>query len=507
MKNFLPGSNVGIGMPSETNSTSRMSLHDGLREPLIRDAPSSSFSASNEHRRNRNIDFVLLYSFLIFAGRSMWSQTVLSAYIYLLRDGDTEAVGLITAIMGISQLVVSFPAGALADRYRRDLLLRASSLVGTAAVVATVLALRTRSYGVLAVALATWGCFWGLAYTCVSALFADSIEDGDRSYWFTRRTIVIKVGGMMGPATALVMFAILGDSWTVQECSFVMTCGQCLCMPAILLLCFMSDDHSLSNIDVGGEDVSTDNDLESSSDESNTEAAPPSSGICFCLSYDRCVPALVAFADVLGGIAAGMSIRYFPIFFLNNLQLGPVIVQVLYILSPACQIPLSILAQRGAKRFGRCQMTVGMKWIGVCLFVGVILSYKANLPRWLTCALWIGRTSCINSTSALTKSIIMDAVPKSERGKWSALESLNMFSWSGSAFLGGILVEHWSILFNFSITSFLQFVATLPLLFIMGRVQDEGQLASTDNAGGGERAREVAELDCGNDGDDRSAAP
>ena len=169
-----------------------------------------------------------------------------------------------------------------------------------------------------------------------------------------------------------------------------------------------------------------------------------------------------------------MSIRYFPIFFLSNLRLNPVIVQILFFSSVVCQIPLSIVAQRGAKRLGRCQMTVLFKWIGVLCFVSMILSYRYRLSNVLISFLWIGRTSLMNSCSALTKSIIMDAVPQCERGKWSALESVNMFSWSGSAFLGGILVGEEGIIFNFTITCAMQIIATIPLIQLFHKVPAEG---------------------------------
>ena len=173
-----------------------------------------------------------------------------------------------------------------------------------------------------------------------------------------------------------------------------------------------------------------------------------------------------------------MSIRYFPIFFLSNLRLSPVLAQILYFFSVVCQIPLSIVAQRGAKRIGRCQMTVLLKWTGVACFVAMILSYIYRLSSVLISILWVSRTSFMNSCSALTKSIIMDSVPQRERGQWSALESVNMFSWSGSAFLGGILVGEEGILFNFCITSALQLIATIPLILLFGKVQAEGESQS-----------------------------
>ena len=42
-----------------------------------------------------------------------------------------------------------------------------------------------------------------------------------------------------------------------------------------------------------------------------------------------------------------------------------------------------------------------------------------------------------------------------------------MFSWSGSAALGGILVSFDGLLFNFSVTATMQFLATIPVIALM----------------------------------------
>ncbi|GAH01627.1 unnamed protein product, partial [marine sediment metagenome] len=54
----------------------------------------------------------------------------LSAFVYLLKSNDPKYVGLLTAIMGIAQLLISFPSGVLADRYRRDTMLQIGSVIG-----------------------------------------------------------------------------------------------------------------------------------------------------------------------------------------------------------------------------------------------------------------------------------------------------------------------------------------------------------------------------------------
>ena len=43
-------------------------------------------------------------------------------------------------------------------------------------------------------------------------------------------------------------FASFAD-WNVADCSIVILAGQALCVPAFILLCSLSDDHSAKNIE------------------------------------------------------------------------------------------------------------------------------------------------------------------------------------------------------------------------------------------------------------------
>lgn len=53
----------------------------------------------------------------------------------------------------------------------------------------------------------------------------------------------------------------------------------------------------------------------------------------------------------------------------------------------------------------------------------------------------------------------MDHTPREHRGKWNALQTFFSSTWSGSAVIGGALIEHSSILFNFQLTNIIQFFA------------------------------------------------
>lgn len=96
----------------------------------------------------------------------------------------------------------------------------------------------------------------------------------------------------------------------------------------------------------------------------------------------------------------------------------------------------------------------------------MVLAYKATHNVVLVCILFVLRTGFMNATSPLTRSMLMDNVPSHERGKWSALESVNMFSWSGSAALGGVLVGLFGIVRLFAITAVIQLVSSLVVMML-----------------------------------------
>lgn len=490
-------------------------------------------------RSKRNIRLTLAFTALAFAGRSIWSQSVLATYVYLISQHNPAAVGFLTAVMGMFQLISSFPTGYVSDRrwLRRETLLQLASGIGVLAIAVTITALylptqhqsnNNVAYLLLAGSLAIWGVFWGVANTILEAIFADSTPPGTRSKYYTQRSILINMGNTVGPLLALLSFLIFGDEWTTQDCARVMTLGQCICFPAVMILCCFSDardadnhedsstaattlDNSMEEPLLSDQDSDSDADIESAEEEPSTidydEALSSSSSVSSdmesrtyfctrrkehpqeqeqsdsqhivndifgCIPKHRLAPVLISISDLSSGLASGMSIRYFPIFFLDRLHLSPVQVQILYIVAPVLQACLMKSGQYISQQWGRCQVTILHRWIGIaCMFlmIGLAHGFDGNhnhdYYRWLICVIYILRTGFMNSTSPLTKSLLMDSVPAQERGRWTALESVNTFSWSGSAFLGGVLVQVDGILFNFIITATLQFLATIPIVLLI----------------------------------------
>ena len=80
------------------------------------------------------------------------------------------------------QLLAAIPAGILADRHRRDAMLRAGAAVGALAVLfmAWTLLLHPHVWALTA-AMSLLGCYRGVYSSALEALFADSVEQGRSS--------------------------------------------------------------------------------------------------------------------------------------------------------------------------------------------------------------------------------------------------------------------------------------------------------------------------------------
>ena len=88
--------------------------------------------------------------------------------------------------------------------------------------------------------------------------------------------------------------------------------------------------------------------------------------------------------------------------------------------------------------------------------------------------LFILRGSLMNAAQPLSRSILMDVVPKRHRGKWNSLETIawGLF-WNASAVIGGFLIGDNNFRLCFSITAGIYFLGTIPILLLIPLVHKE----------------------------------
>ncbi len=192
------------------------------------------------------MDRSCLQIFFLETSRAIWSNNILSSYLYLVTNENAEMIGLVSVVIGFSQLLSAIPAGYFADKYRRDVVSLIGAVFGAAALILTCIAVyRNHLVGVI-VSLMLWGIFLGITSTSTMAMFVDCIPEISRSKFLTYQVETIRVAQMIGPSVSLLLFGVLGNKWTIRDCSLSIIIAQVVCVPAIIILCFLNDDKSSS---------------------------------------------------------------------------------------------------------------------------------------------------------------------------------------------------------------------------------------------------------------------
>jgi len=280
----------------------------------------------------------------------------------------------------------------------------------------------------------------------------------------------------------------MGNEWTLIQCAVVISTGQALNLVGYLFLLTLSDDYALSESELTKNKIADDAtahtaELETESDPEDSEKGDAYNLLedadeteeeapLLCIRGDRVVAVMVATHDFVTGIGTGMTSRYFLVFIMSYLNLDPVHTYIVYLLIGLGMTACHKVTQLVGQCIGKLQAVVFMEWCGI-FFNGLMnVSYRKSLfPTPIIAGIIVLRYAFMQSTDGLTKSVLLNNVPKQERGKWSALESVNRFGWSGSGMIGGLLVQTGGILFAFQITMLIEFIATIPLILIFRRAK------------------------------------
>ena len=453
-------------------------------------------------KENRNISLILMFTFISFTSRTLWIQSVLISYIYLISSHNDITVGFLTSIVGIAQLCISFPTGYLSDiSGQRHVIIRIGSICGSVSAVLFLYAISKKSSLFLSLALCFFGCYWGMVQTAVLALFTDSIPSGLTTKYFTQRLLVTRCGVAMGPFSSLIIFLCIGNRWTISQCSWVLILSQLLSLPGLILPWYLNDDNITQASTTGSiQDQDESSKIQIMREEGNNETRRILNssyksniyGASSVLSLNTCpsnqlsgkkateIARTIAACDLISNLANGISIRFFPVFFMDKLSMNPSGIQILYFCNPILGIGMASLAHHLSIKSNRCLVSIILELIGIFFFSSFILFYQythalhgdapSMTSRVFICVLFVLRTIFLNSTQALTKSIMMDVVPKEERGRWSSFESINNATWAGSAFLGGILCHRFGFAVNFYTCIVLHLVRTLILSTIINEI-------------------------------------
>ena len=151
-------------------------------------------------RVNHNVFLSLLLAVIYGLADSLWTGTVIAAYLKRLGREKNGPVGNVEAVSGLASLFSALPVGYLADTCGRDKVIGAGGVLIIVTAVAHALLLgwigtdeealshddhkRELSFILFAAVMALWGIGGGVINGPSQALYADSTPAGSRSVYY-----------------------------------------------------------------------------------------------------------------------------------------------------------------------------------------------------------------------------------------------------------------------------------------------------------------------------------
>lgn len=418
---------------------------------------------------NHNVKLAFIFSFLQSFGRGIWMGNVLSAYIFFFSNKSNILLGWTSAASGLTLTVFVFPAGYFADKIGRDKLLKIAAIVG---VIGLGFIAFGKSLPFIFIALVFWGLFQALTRPSLESIIADSLESGKRSRVYSWLHLTRNFAMAIGPFVNVGLFLIFGDEWELNILRNVMLIGIAITLTSIAFMVFFSDKKSLGTSSESIEEELVE--VEESKQNGFTSRLSKTQAT-------KLIPYLLVGSNIIIGFGAGMTIKYFTIFFLDETLYGmtPIVVQLIMGTTSIFTGLSSLIAQKYSLKRGRALIIFVVQFAATLCLFGIAF-YP---PIYILIPIFVARGSLMNAAQPLSRSILMDVVPKKNRGKWNSLETLAWgFFWNFSALIGGYLVGDippYNYRLNFLVTACVYLVGIIPILFLIPLVGKE-KLAERD---------------------------
>ncbi|EER17257.1 conserved hypothetical protein [Perkinsus marinus ATCC 50983] len=407
----------------------------------------------------KNIYHMLMYSALQGICQAIAQMGIFDAYLYVMAGDSNKAVGWAESISGLSQVSVAIPAGILVDKFSRALICRWCGWFSLLMVVLSICGIYYDNMIVICFALAVAGGYFATQNCATYSLFADSIPQGHRAKWLTRASVVNQLASGLGPFIGLFLFVYFGNEWRLSVLHTVLIIGFLGFIPANFFL-------------FGWTDVTHEDGLGGNAGRSGAHVYRKTTS-----EWTWTIPYLMCANDFITCIGAGMTVKFFPLFFKNDYNFSPTQVQLLWAFYGLTFGLFTWFCDKVANHVGRVQAGILFSTLGViCLFC---LAWVRWLPAVVFTFLLRGAVQ--NAIYPVDRSIIMDFVPSHQRGRWNALESLSSMTWSGSAVIGGYLMDNHDYRYTFVVTAYIYLVALLMRLPLLKLVPKEEKFTFTES--------------------------
>jgi len=109
------------------------------------------------------------------------------------------------------------------------------------------------------------------------------------------------------------------------------------------------------------------------------------------------VPYVLFASDLVSALGSGMTVKYFPLFFKNDVDMSPIEVQIIYVACPIAMVLFSSIGTSIKDYIGRVQTIILFRLIGVALLITMsILASGITTSKYILVPIYIVRTGVMN---------------------------------------------------------------------------------------------------------------
>ena len=400
-------------------------------------------AAAGSAAASRNVRRVYAEAGLFALSSRLWQMQLLSMYLFALKP-DARFVGLAEGVQGVARLVAFCVVGPMVDRCPRQRLLRAAAAFGLL-VHGAAAALLLRDEPPLQEWLAVLGAFAvyaTLQQSLADSVFADCVASGDRVRPYTVYGVVRQASMLFSPLAQMGVFGGRDENnrWTQEALQPALLSGVAL---GALSCCVLGSLNAKAALGAASDALGSDGNgraVAAAAESAPSPAAP--AGRCAATSAASIRWTIFAF-DTLRVLSGGLVIKYVGLHFSSALGLTPLGLARVELGGFCSMITLTLLAgwlsdpAKGA-------LPRGTVCIGLLLVCDASNFVVATVPACGVAGAggaWALREGTLNAVFALKKSILMDHTPKGARGRWNAVESLQVAIWSGAAVVSGLVIH------------------------------------------------------------------
>jgi len=399
-----------------------------------------------------NVNKVLGVYFLSVATREISFGALFDAYLMNLGGSHGNVlVGTVESVRGLLQMVLSYPLGMLADRMPRVRLCFYNIPFFTLGFVLLMSGIWLDARWLIYTGMAVWAPCMQCWFSSSSAIVADSCTPETRTATIARMSNVQLIAGASGPLLqCIVLFGMGTDHWEMPLLHMVLGLG-CLIWPFVIMGTFSFKElPPMEKTAAKGRSRFQTADLDR---------------VVMNVKVRWWLAIALQVSTTVTSIGAGMTVKFFPLFFRVEYGFSPRDLCLLSFTYPLAMAAMQKVSLAASVKMGRMEASILFHFLGTATLFALCVAK----PLYLALPLYFLRGALMNAKQPIITAITMDLVTSDMRGRWSSIQSIAGFSWSGSAFIGGWVAQSSGYRASFAVTAVVYTVAGLmfvPLLFM-----------------------------------------